>query len=372
LVKSFKLALKTFMDRFLLFLVLIVCLSSCNKSKDKSRNSYNASIEKVSTSGRTSVKNDSSLILINSASAIHFKAKADTLIVDFELTETDHAYINLEINDNYKGRFKVEKSLPLKFPLPDRTSFHSISVFKATEASTGAIIVNKIEAFEIDKLDLPKRPEIEFIGNSITCGMGADTREIPCGNGEWFDQHNAYMAYGPRVARALNTNFKLNCVSGMGMYRNWNDEDQPVMPDVYENLYLNSDSKEKANFENAPDVISIALGTNDFSLGDGEKKRTEFNREKFTTAYIDFVEMLFSKYPNVKIALLDSPMLNAEQKSILSDVFKEIKNEFLEKEITIFQFKNISPGGCTGHPDIENHEAMAKQLIPFFRNLLKS
>lgn len=372
MAKSFKLALKTSMNRFLLFLILIVCISSCNISKDKSRNSYSVSTELVSTSGRTSEKKDSSVILINSASAIHFKAKTDTLIVDFELPETDHAYINLEINDTYKGRFKVKKSLPLKFPLNDRTGFHDISIFKATEASTGAVIVKKIEAFEIDKLDLPKRPEIEFIGDSITCGMGADILEIPCGNGEWYDQHNAYMAYGPRIARALDTDFKLNCVSGMGMYRNWNDEDQPVMPDVYENLYLNSDSKEKANFENAPDIISIALGTNDFSLGDGEKKRTEFNREKFTTAYIDFVEMLFSKYPNVKIALLDSPMLNAEQKSILSDVFKEIKNEFLEKEITIFQFKNISPGGCTGHPDIENHEAMAKQLIPFFRNLLKS
>ena len=264
MVKSFKLALKTSMNRFLLFLILIVCISSCNISKDKSRNSYSVSTELVSTSGRTSEKKDSSLILINSASAIHFKAKTDTLIVNFELPETDHAYINLEISDTYKGRFKVKKSLPLKFPLNDRTGFHDISIFKATEASTGAVIVKKIEAFEIDKLDLPKRPEIEFIGNSITCGMGADTLEIPCGNGEWYDQHNAYMAYGPRIARALDTDFKLNCVSGMGMYRNWNDEDQPVMPDVYENLYLNSDSKEKGNFENAPDIISIALGTNDF------------------------------------------------------------------------------------------------------------
>ena len=171
------------MNRFLLFLILIVCISSCNISKDKSRNSYSVSTELVSTSGRTSEKKDSSLILINSASAINF-----------ELPETDHAYINLEISDTYKGRFKVKKSLPLKFPLNDRTGFHDISIFKATEASTGAVIVKKIEAFEIDKLDLPKRPEIEFIGNSITCGMGADTLEIPCGNGEWYDQHNAYMA----------------------------------------------------------------------------------------------------------------------------------------------------------------------------------
>jgi len=144
------------------------------------------------------------------------------------------------------------------------------------------------------------------------------------------------------------------------------------MPDVYKNLYLNANSEEKANFEDSPNIISIAIGTNDFSLGDGEKERTTYSREKFTTSYINFVEMLFSKYPDVKISLLDSPMLNPEQKAVLAEVFKEIQNEFPEKEIAIFQFKNIAPGGCTGHPDVNDHEEMARQLIPFFKNLLKS
>ncbi|WP_051935817.1 SGNH/GDSL hydrolase family protein [Salegentibacter sp. Hel_I_6] len=359
------------MNKFVTFLTLIISLSSCNETKEKKRTSFSATLQEISVSGRTSVQNDSSLVLINSASAIHFKAKSDTLIIDFDLTGTDHAYINLEIDETYKGRFKVD-SIPLKFSLPDTTDFHKISIFKATEATIGALIINKIKAFDIDEIKVAEKPKIEFIGNSITCGMGADTLEIPCGDGEWYDQHNAYMAYGPRIARALDTDFELNCVSGMGMYRNWNDEDQPVMPDVYENLYLNANSEEKANFEDSPNIISIALGTNDFSLGDGEKERTTFSREKFTTSYINFVEMLFSKYPDVKISLLDSPMLNPEQKAVLAEVFKEIQNEFSEKEIAIFQFTNIAPGGCTGHPDINDHEAMARQLIPFFTNLLKS
>ena len=46
-------------------------------------------------------------------------------------------------------------------------------------------------------------PLIEFIGNSITCGAAADVSEVPCGSGVDYDQHNAYYAYGPRVARML-------------------------------------------------------------------------------------------------------------------------------------------------------------------------
>lgn len=326
-------------------------------------------MQEISTSGRTSVKDDSKVVLINSASAIHFKAKSDTLIIDFDLPGTNHSYINLIINDTYEGRIEVNNS-PFKFPLPDNSNFHKISILKSTEASTGAIVINEIKAFEIGKIDTSPKPKIEFIGNSITCGMGADLSEIDCEQGEWYDHHNAYLAYGPRVARALDAEFELNCVSGMGMYRNWNDEDQPVMPEVYENLNLNNNASEKAHFNDAPQIISIALGTNDFSLGDGKKERSAFNQELFTKKYIGFIERLYEIYPNVQIALVDSPMLSEENKAVLAEVFSEIKQNFKEREILVFQFKNIVPGGCAGHPDIEDHKKMADQLIPFFRELL--
>jgi hypothetical protein len=45
--------------------------------------------------------------------------------------------------------------------------------------------------------------KIEFIGDSITCGFGNDESGLPCGKGQWFDQHNAYFAYGSVAARTL-------------------------------------------------------------------------------------------------------------------------------------------------------------------------
>ncbi|MBK8391465.1 MAG: hypothetical protein IPL23_20155 [Saprospiraceae bacterium] len=54
----------------------------------------------------------------------------------------------------------------------------------------------------------------------------ADTSEYPCNSGFYHDQHNAYMAYGPRTARALGLDFVLSSVSGIGIYRTWNMESQ--------------------------------------------------------------------------------------------------------------------------------------------------
>ena len=106
-------------------------------------------------------------------------------------------------------------------------------------------------------------PLIEFIGNSITCGAAADPSEVPCGSGEYHDQHNAYYAYGPRVARALNTNFLLSSVSGAGIYRNWNS-DGPALPLLFEQSDLRENSSRPWNFDlYSPDIVSIALGTND-------------------------------------------------------------------------------------------------------------
>jgi len=201
--------------------------------------------------------------------------------------------------------------------------------------------------------------------------MGADTREIACEDGEWYDQHNAYLAYGSRVARALNVDYVLNCVSGMGMYRNWNDEDMPVMADVYSSMRLDGNGEEMVDSSSkAPDIVSIALGTNDLSLGDGSKERTAFDQEVFVQRYISFLEMIFSKYPETKIALISSPMIGKNENDLLITSLKRVKEHFETKDISVFEFEKMEAGGCTSHPDIEDHRKMAEQLVPFFRGLL--
>lgn len=119
-----------------------------------------------------------------------------------------------------------------------------------------------------------------------------------------------------------------------------------------------------------PNIVSIALGTNDLSLGDGTKPRTDFNAEVFTENYISFVHMIFRKYPNVKVALLSSPMIGKKENDLLVSSLNKVKEHFSGKEIYIFEFEQIQAGGCTSHPDIDDHREIAEKLIPFYAGLL--
>jgi lysophospholipase L1-like esterase len=253
---------------------------------------------------------------------------------------------------------------------------HTVWIYKETEATTGPIFIDKVVAKNIRSLSNPVLPLIEFIGNSITCGACADVSEVPCGTGEYHDQHNAYYAYGPRVARALNVNFILSSVSGIGIYRNWNSNG-PTMPQVYENAELDEQNSHRWNFKlYDPKIVSIALGTNDYSNGDGKRERLPFDSAIFVSTYIKFVRLVRSKYPKAKIALLSSPMINGDTRITLQNCLTAVKINVdklyrRDKPIALFFFKPMRARGCSGHPSVEDHAILANELTPFFKKLLK-
>jgi hypothetical protein len=327
--------------------------------------------------GRFSVE-DHTLELISSGAHFGITFEGSQCTILGSITGQHHNYIQYELDGHYQTRIKMNEGLidTLKITAPT-SGKHTLWVFKATEAHTGPIFIHKVIGNKIQTLDIPKQPIIEFIGNSITCGALADPSLVPCGSGSYHDQHNAYLAYGPRVTRALNANFILSSVSGIGVYRNWNS-DSPVMPQVYDRTDLQEGSRRAWNFNLfTPKIASIALGTNDFSNGDGVKPRLPFDSAQFTIRYISFIKTVKSKYPKAVIALLNSPMISGTNNEILVDCLTRVKHQIdqaypLDKPIQIFQFKPMIPRGCSYHPSVEDHKEMAVQLIPFFSNLLNS
>lgn len=359
--------------RFLLILIATLSLSCATETIQKTK-VYNAAQTEFSYSGRTETVNDSTRALISPASHVVFEAKDDSITFLIGAQGDLHSYVVVEINGEYLDRFRVEKDSVnrIKIALPDKER-NEVGLYKATEASNGPILFYGLDAETIEAAELDTVATIEYIGDSITCGFGADTEEIPCDTGAWYDQHNAYLAYGSLAARALNADYRLNSVSGMGIYRNWNDEDTaPVMGDVYATTNLDGNQDKKWDFSGKkPDLVSIALGTNDLSNGDGEKERKSFEPERFTSSYITFVQRIFDRYPDTKLALLTSPMVSGENNTLLLNCLEKVKTNF-EKEhiVAIFEFAPMTPGGCGGHPDLKNQKVMAEQLIPFYRNLL--
>ena len=253
---------------------------------------------------------------------------------------------------------------------------HTVWIYKATEATTGPIFIEKIVGQRLRALTESKAPLIEFVGNSMTCGAAADASEVPCVMGEYHDHHNAYYSYGPCVARALHVNYMLSSVSGIGIYRSWNT-DGPSMPQVYESAGLRADDPRPWDFARySPAVVSIALGTNDLSNGDGKHPRQPFDSTIFVARYIGFVRLVKSKYPAARIALLSSPMVGVEGRLRLERCLAAVKRTIdglypSDRRVAVYLFKPMHARGCAGHPSVEDHAILAAELTPFFQNIFR-
>jgi len=317
------------------------------------------------------------LELISSAINFGFSFSGKECKVFAYLTDTTaHNYLQYELDGVYQKRIKIVGNDRRAFTIDaSREGTHSVWIYKATEAHTGPIFIEKITGQNVKALKRPAAPVIEFIGNSITCGAAADPSETPCGAGVYHDQHNAYFAYGPRVARALSVDFILSSVSGIGIYRTWN-MDGPSMPQVYEKTDFHVDSKRLWNFEAyKPAIVSIALGTNDLSDGDGKHERSPFDSAVFVSNYIKFVQLVKSKYAKATIALLSSPMINGEPRILLQNCLTAVKENIealypSDKKVAVYFFKPMQARGCTGHPNVEDHAILAEELVSFFKALL--
>jgi lysophospholipase L1-like esterase len=352
------------------FIYMIICFLSTLAIHDCHDTGKDLFIVK----GRTESTDNGSTILIGSGSSVTFSFTGSKCAIKLQAKDTyeHHNFVSLELNGIYLGRVRIGTAMQdYAVEVPQGNAVNVLTVYKATEAANGSVIFGGTTAAAVKTVSTPMK-KIEFIGDSITCGMGADIVAIPCDTGEWYDQHNAYYAYGPTAARQLNADFLLSSVSGIGMYRNWNDEhkDEPIMPDVYNNLYLNTDSSKTYTVNYEPNVTCIALGTNDFSDGDSKKTRLPFDAEKYVANYIAFVKMIYSRTPGTKLVLLNSPMVSGDKNSLFINCLKRVQQAFPDKDIQVFEFSSVTPQGCGYHPDIDDHKLMANQLAPFLKQLL--
>ncbi|WP_419869677.1 cellulase family glycosylhydrolase [Chryseobacterium sp. CT-SW4] len=318
--------------------------------------------------------------LIGPGSSVEFQFKGNS--VSFSLKNIPYQgyynYVSVELDGKYLGRFKVDHNQFKKFTYEATDlskTIHTLKLYKATEAAMGEVEFDGSGINAVIAKPSSKK-KIEFIGDSITCGFGNDESGLPCGQGQWFDQHNAYFAYGPVLSRMMGTDFLLSSVSGYGMYRNWNSErqEESILPDVYDHLYLRTSQPEKFGNDYQPDLVSICLGTNDLSDGDGKKTRLPFDKAQFIENYVAFIQNIYKKYPETRIVLLNSPMVSGPKNMVFMECLQSIKDRFKNDKkhlpIEVFEFKEMKPTGCGHHPSIKDDQKMADELYPFFKKLL--
>jgi Carbohydrate esterase 2 N-terminal/GDSL-like Lipase/Acylhydrolase family len=239
---------------------------------------------------------------------------------------------------------------------------HSITICKDTESGIGYLVFLGMECEAL----LPPAPKperkIEFIGNSITCGFGNDQSVFPCDKGHWFDQENAYESYAPITARDLNAQWVLSSVSGIGMIHSCCNM-SILMPEVFDKVDMR-DNKIDWDFSGyEPDLVTICLGQND-----GVQDSVAF-----CSAYVRFIEIVRSHYLHAKILCLSSPMADSVLNPVLHRYLDGIVSAIHRKgdnNVNRYFFSKRYDHGCYSHPDISEDHEMAKELVPFIRNLM--
>lgn len=290
-----------------------------------------------------------------------FTGPACALIVGDEVPGgTSHNYIEIVIDDQKPVRFELKAKIDtLTVASGLSAGEHTVTLCKNTESGIGCLQFRGIRCQQL--LALPPEPgrKIEFIGNSITCGTGMDLSEVPCGTGKWQDQHNAYMAYGPRLARQLNAQYHLTAVSGIGLIHSCCNL-TISMPDVFDKVNQRANAVPWDFNRYTPDVVTVCLGQND-----GIQDSTAFCR-----AYVQFIGTIRSHYPLARIICLTSPMADAKLVTIMKRYLTGIVahlHTLGDAKVSSFFFARSYNSGCDKHPDMAEHALIANELEPYLK-----
>lgn len=273
-----------------------------------------------------------------------------------------HNYIEIKIDDQPAYRIQL-KNKENKVSLGKNLSRgeHTVVICKNTEFENGYI---EIVGFSCENLLIPpakQKRKMEFIGDSITCGFGSDESEIKCGDkgSQWYDQHNAYFAYGPTTARSLNAQYHLSAVSGIGLMHSCCDK-KILMPQVFDKINM-AKNELKWDFNRyQPDVVTVCLGQND-GIQDSIA---------FCSAYVKFAQTLRSYYPKAKLVFLSSPMASETLKTVLVKYISSVGKTLAaqgEKNIGAYFFTKPSTKGCGSHPSLAEQKEIASELTAYLK-----
>lgn len=352
------------MMKYYLLLIVIVCNCSVQAG---GRAFFAADHPYIQYTGRIDFSNPTAPRFWTAGVYIQFKyngTSCEITLNDEVLWGNMHNYIEIVIDNQLPRKVKTTgKVNKIKIGEGLKKGEHSVTIVKNTEALIGYLEFAGVRCEKLLPLAPKPTRKIEFFGNSITSGMGNDLSPIPCGEGEWYDQHNAYYSYGARVARELNAQYHLSSESGIGLIRSCCDKPF-TMPRIYDKVSFSLDSIKWDFSRYQPDVVTVCLGQND-GIQDSVA---------FTSAYVDFLKTLRGHYPNAEIICLTSPMADEKLNSVLQKYLTGIQN-FMhragDKQVDLFFYSRRYQNGCGDHPDLEDHKKMAKELVPFIRNKMK-
>lgn len=349
---------------------------------------------KLERIGRTYIENDK-LFMNFSGSGVRLMVSGD--VVSLKLFATNHScdrnrpYISVFLNDNREDFPLTEEINNIKIKLPEGIS--ELRVCKRTEASVSYAALCDLVVDNVYDLPEENKLNLEFYGDSITCGFGNLTNnpEEPfTSKTESFFNGYAYL-----TAKALNARYSAISVSGFPIYKSrWNEgfaiESVGDMLSLasYCDDYTLETAPKWDNKLYQPDIVVINLTSNDdsyFTEGQNwvdellkELKsmdkviETEIFKERLNGLYNRiqrFFDELFDMYgKDLKIVWAVGTMyLHEPVMKTLEDAIHDYNNPNVYH--TYFDsWSDSTDRGAVWHPGAKMHINAANDLVEFIKN----
>lgn len=245
---------------------------------------------------------------------------------------------------------------------------HRVEIVHRTETWQG---VPAIARFATDGqfLPAPALPDRKLLvmGDSVTCGTAMERGPGDQNTPAWW---NARVSYGMLLGQALHAQVQLVCFGGRGLVRSWNGHtDEYQLPAFYDLAIPDAAHPVKwkqSDYE--PDLILVAIGTNDFNQGIPD-------RANYVDTYTRFVRTLLRDHPHAQIALTEGAILNGEKKQALTQDIVDTVARVGDMRVGDARVHAVPseyhPGDAANmHPTTPQHAEMARELAPQLRGLM--
>ena len=282
-----------------------------------------------------------------------FDARMSTTIADHMQVEIDGQPTTVLALTKTAEYYPVARDLP--------KGAHTVALYKATETNRGTLQFYGLRLQPgTTLLSVPAAARnIEFIGDSITCGYG----DMAAGRNEPVSPANSnwYYTFGAITARTLGAEQVTVAVSGIRLTPSG---DWPAMPVVYRRIH-SYDGGRPWDFSKGPvpDVVVVDLATNDFRAG-GPDEQTWVN------TYLEFVDYIRARRPRAQIYLADGPMMppgadldhvRAWNREVVAR--RKAGGDDRCHAFTFAVQREEDGYGSDWHPSVKTHARMAGELV---------
>lgn len=196
-----------------------------------------------------------------------------------------------------------------------------------------------------------KKYLIEFIGDSITCGLGT----VAAGSLET----DATVTYAYLAAQTLDVDYSFVSISGIGVVKSTDQNGGLVMGDIYGYTNYYRDQTAKYEPTRKADLVVIALNTND-----NGRNPTKAQYDAKATELINSVKAVHGD--DVKIIWASALMYERG----MCDIYAEYIMHGLGGAQAGYYFMLGTPdsSGAFTHPSVAGHAVNAEKLVKFIKD----